>query len=151
MIKLSAYDVGKKALIILQFKIARQGIDLRPGEFAQYITKNAQRIECPREELLVFFHKFLVPEVLRGCELNASRNVSVSSEQEAKIAFRLLKMGFFWDIRNLREEAYRIAEKTPLEFHVVAAIIKFIAVRHLNDEFGEGDAIKLEIRDVSPE
>lgn len=54
-------------------------------------------------------------------------------------------MGFFWDLRGLREEVYRIVEKTPLEFEEVAAIVTNIAKKHLRDEFGEGEAIELEI------
>ncbi len=145
MIKLSANEVGKKALIILKFKVGNRGIDLRPVEFAQHVTKNAQRIGCPREELLEFFNKFLVPEVLHGCELRGHYDNSEPSEREAKIAFLMLKMGFFWDLRGLREEVYRITEKVPLEFEEVAAVVTYIAKSHLNGQFGEGEAIKLEI------
>ena len=145
MIKLSANEVGKKALTILKYKIGQRGIDLRPSEFAQHVTKNAQRIGCPREELLDFFNKFLVPEVLHSCELKIHFQKIEPSEREAKIAYRLLKMGFFWDLRGLREEVYRIVEKTPLEFEEVAAIVTNIAKKHLRDEFGEGEAIELDI------
>ncbi|MFA6554003.1 MAG: hypothetical protein WCS89_00660 [Candidatus Paceibacterota bacterium] len=145
MIKLSAHEVGKKALIILKFKIGRQGIDLRPSEFAQRITKNAQRIGCPREELLGFFNRFLIPEILHSCELRGHHYDSEPNEREAKIAFRMLKMGFFWDLHDLRNEVYSIVEKTPLEFNEVASIVTHIANRHLWDQFGEGEAVTLDI------
>jgi len=130
----------------LKYKVGQRGIDLRPSEFAQHVTKNAQRIGCPREELLAFFNRYLVPEVLRSCELtdDVKKGYEVS-EREAKISYRLLKMGFFWDLRGLREEVYRIVEKTPLKFEEVAAIVTNIAKKHLRDEFGEGEAIELDI------
>lgn len=145
MIKLSANEVGKKALIILKYKIGQRGIDLQPSEFAQYVTKNAQRIGCSSEELLDFFNKFLIPEVLRSCKLEIHFQKTEPNEREARIAYRLLKMGFFWDLRGLREEVYRIVEKTPLEFEEAAAIVTDIAKKHLRDEFGEGETIELHI------
>ena len=145
MIKISAYAVGRKALIILKYKVRKQGLDLRPSEFAQLVTKRAQLIGCSRDEILAFFNKYLVPEILVGCELKGQQeDRSLPNEREAKIAYRLLKMGFFWDLRGLREEVYRIVEKTPLEFEEVAAIVSNIAEKHLRDELSEG-AIGLDI------
>lgn len=145
MIKLSANEVGKKALIILKYKVGQRGIDLRPSEFAQHITRNAQRIGCPREELLEFFDKYLVPEILHSCELKIHHQGHEPNERESKIAYRLLKMGFFWDIRGLREEVCRIVKETPLEFEEVAAIVTNIAKKHLRDEFGKDNVIELDI------
>lgn len=145
MIKISSKEVGRKALVILKYKVSRQGIDLRPSEFSQHVTKRAKLIGCPREELLVFFNKFLLPGILKSCELKGEDSNSEPSEREAKIAYRLLKMGFFWDLRGLRDEVYQIVDKTSLTFEEVASIVVHIASKHLRDEFGEGDAIKLDI------
>lgn len=143
--KLSSYEVGKIALTILTFKISNQGLELKPREFAQHVTKNSQRIGCPREELLEFFNKFLVPEVLHSCELKGHYDDSEMTEREAVLAYRLLKMGFFWDLRGLRDEVNRIVENTPLSFDEVAPIVNHIALRHLNDQFGKSDTITLDI------
>ena len=138
-------EVGEVALVILKYKVSHQGIDLRPSEFGPFITKRAQLIGCSREELLAFFNKYLVPDVLRICELTNVSHQYTPSEREAKIAYRLLKMGFFWHLRGLRDEVCRIAEKTSLEYALVAAIVTDIARKHLRDEFCEGDDLKLEV------
>lgn len=147
MVKISAHEVGAIALVILKYKIGRQGIDLRPAVFAQFITKRARLIGCPREELLAFYNKYLVPEILRNCELTRYDKMGHEvSEREAKIAYRLLKMGYFWNIRGLRDEVNIIVEKTQLGFEEVAAIVTNIAKKHLRDEFVEGEAAELDIQ-----
>ncbi len=145
MSKLSAVEVGKIALIILKHKYARQGAELRPGEFIPYVTKRAQLIGCTREELLQFFSKYLLPEVLHSCELTGLQVNHEPSEREVKIAYRLLKMEFFWNLRGLREEVHRIATKTSLKFEEVAPIAIYVARKHLRDEFEEEKLSELDI------
>ena len=148
MLRLNKYELGKKALTILQCKIKRNGMDLRPDEFARKVTKLSQLIDCPREEVISFYEKFLIPHVIRGCQMKTTRfDESAPSEEEARIAYRVLKIDYFWDISDLREEAQHIVDKTSLKFEEVAAIAIHIAKKHLKNEFGEGEALELEVTD----
>lgn len=122
-------------------------MEMRPEAFSQEVDKLVRLEVGTREELLEFFDKYLMPEIRKGCGLKAESEKSIPTQKEAHFATRILKIRYFYDLRDLRGEAYRISEKTPLAFEEVAAIITDIARKHICDQFGEGEAVKLEITD----
>jgi hypothetical protein len=147
MLKMSSRDLGKYALVMLQYKIAKSGVDLRPTEFDEKITREAQRINCPREELLAFYRRFLIPEVLKVCKLDLKPEHTTPSEREGEISYRLLRLLYFWNLNGLRKEVRCISDSTPLDFEQVAAITLDIVSHHIKMQFGEGEHVKLELLD----
>ena len=141
------YELGKMAFIILIYKIKRQGMDIRPKEFLEESESLCNYIKCSRDEFKAFVLKFLVPEALRGCGLDAEIDKGIPTEREAEIAYLLLKRRFFWNIQDARGEAYRISEKTPLDFQQVAAVVIHLLKSHIAEQFGEGETLELKIAD----
>lgn len=138
MLTMTQFELGKKCLTILQYKIRRNGMELRPEVFEQKVQKVSRLLNAQREEIVAFFKKYLLPEILVGCNLGPKGHSPNPNEREAWIAYRILKIEYFWDLRELREEARSITNKTPLSFEEVAAIAAFIAHKHVRDQFGEG-------------
>lgn len=148
MVKMTKHEFGQKCLIILQFKARRNGMELTPEIFQAKIIKCAQLLGATREEVLDFYTKFVIPEVMLGCGTKIEGySPKEPTEREAWIAARILKIEYFWDLKNLRREAYNISEKISVSFKEAAAIITNIATKHLWDQFGEGDEVTLEITD----
>jgi len=146
MRRLSSFIVGVIALDILRYKYSLPNAGgFKPSEFQQWTIENAKRIGCSQERFVKFFRDFLLPEILRGCKLNNEPPLPTPYREDGAIAFSLLKARFFWDLRGLRDEVSRIANKTEHPFEDVAAVVLYIAKCHLDEQFAEGDAIKLEI------
>lgn len=137
MKKLSEYEVGKQALVVLQYKMSRSGLDLNPGEFREQVSRYADAIGCTADNILAFTQRFLIPEILTGCNLAPRVQYPDPSPQEALIAFGILRIRFFWDLKGIREEAYNISKKTRLTFEEVAALAIYIAEDHIHRQFGE--------------
>lgn len=150
MVTMTKYELGVTCLTILQFKIHRNGMELRPEMFEQKVQKIAKLLNLAREEVVFFFKKYLLPEILAGCNLGARTKYPEPNEREAWLAYRILKIEHFWELQDLRTEVRRIVDRTSLDFEDVAAIAIHIAQKHVCDQFGEGDDVKLNITDERP-
>lgn len=132
MVKMTKIEYGQNCLRILRFKVRKNGMELRPEVFEDKIMKCAQLLGAGREEILDFYSKFIIPEVMMGCAIKIKGySPQEPTEREAWIAARILKIEYFWDLKNLRREAYGISEKIAVSFEEAAAIITHIANKHL--------------------
>jgi hypothetical protein len=137
-IKMTQYMLGKKSLQILRIKMRKKGLNVGP-ELNDEIDKLTEYIGYPREEIVDFINKFILPEVKIGGGLSQDVPEIEPTEREAFLAYRYLKIKFFWNAGGLRQECQSIADKIPVSFEEVSAIALYILQKHLRDQFGGTD------------
>lgn len=110
---------------------------------------DAKRIRCSFLEVDDFWGHFFGQQA-GGPHSNAHLlEDKIFTEREAWIAYRILKMHFFYDFRQIQTHITNLSETTGLPRNEVKAIVQLIMRKHLRDEFGNanGKLDELEITD----
>ncbi|MFA6552144.1 MAG: hypothetical protein WCT19_01435 [Candidatus Paceibacterota bacterium] len=145
---MTQHEFGKRALKILKYKVERNSGVFKPEEFSERAGSIAKDIHCSKEDLLAFYQKYLLPEVLIGCNFKGERCLSEPTELEAFIASDLLERFYFCNSANLKDEVDRISEKTGIVLEEVIAIALYVLGIHIYQQFGSASKTKLVITAV---
>ena len=131
------------AFQIFLYKTSQKGLDLQPDVIKEMVQKDAALIGCGRDELMAFAQKHMVPAALAGCGFKsvASKPEPEETMREMWLAYRLLKIHYFWSLGGLADHVRNISAGTGISYKDVAAIAYAIAAKHLRDELEnrEGD------------
>ncbi len=140
--KMSSYELGLKSLVILLEKIEK-----KPDFMSEHVMRrDAKRTKCGMDEIQAFWKKFFWEIPKSGTMETLLIN---TTEREAWIAFRILKMHFFWDFREIGKQITLIASLTGLSRKDVSAIIEYIMRRHLRDTFADPRSGKLDSLEIT--
>ena len=141
---LTEKQIGEISLLILQLKMRRRGLELKPDEFTLGAAREARTIGCTSEELLDFGQKHILPHVLSACGMKVATNdLSLTlTGREAEIACKLLEEEFFWNLKGLRQEIQQLWSKIPhdkFKLDDLTAVVKNIVYGHICDQFGSAE------------
>ena len=133
------------ALAILQYKVLKHGMDLRPKEFDQKIKRFAALFKCSEEQVREFYTQFLLPSTLKGCGLFTHvQPAPAMNDLEEKIAITTVMDECFDSTKHIGDEIRRICsyKSTLILPAKIMSLAHFIINERLKREFG---------RDFTPE
>lgn len=152
MIKMTKREFGEACLAIHMNRIRRGRIEMSAEEFQERNAKLARCLEVGADELKRYWFKYILPQMANACGDDNSlsslaERMKNATDCELHIAIRYIEERHFWGLENLRSEVTRISEQIPVadSFEKVAAIAKRVVRRHFDEQFGERDAIDLQI------
>lgn len=129
-------EAGLIALRILQYKVGRSGLELRPEEVNSKIEKVMRLFGFSRETVTDFVSKHILPHAIRGCGLACDEQETEPTPQHCMIAFETIGGECFSNISNLSNEIRRITSATGLDVKKVSSLAHYVIHKNLRRELG---------------
>ena len=132
-------EAGCIALLILQYKVKKNGLNLQVNEFNQLLESRARSLKFPKQMIKSFYEKFLLPQALRANGLIQEASLTPPTNNlEDKIAIALAQHECFHYTVRIGEEVQRIhaAQSPHLSLDKIKSFAHYVISQRLKNEFG---------------